>query len=69
MKINIMNFSILIYRLGVNIKDADERTPIHSAFRSSNNLNPNKSNPEKQFNIDTDLGNKVFQKFIHYFKN
>jgi len=53
----------------VNIKDADERTPIHSAFRSSNNSSPNKSNPEKQFNIDMDFGNKVFHKFIHYFKN
>jgi ankyrin repeat protein len=48
------------YRLGVNIKDAHDRTPIHSAFRSSNNLNTNNSNQEKKLNTETDFGNKVF---------
>ncbi len=52
------------YRLGVNIKDANDRTPIHSAFHSSTISNTNNSNPEKQFNIDMDFGNKVIHKFL-----
>jgi hypothetical protein len=49
-------------RLGVNIKDANERTPIHSAFRSSNNTNTNLSNSKEQFNTDEDFGKKVLNK-------
>ncbi len=50
---------IILYSnsFGVNIKDANDRTPIHSAFRSSNNI----SNTDDQFIIETDLGNEVFQ--------
>ncbi len=47
-------------RFGVNIKDVNDRTPIHSAFRLSNNI----SNNENQFEIETDFGNKVLNKYI-----
>ncbi|CAF2395150.1 unnamed protein product [Rotaria sp. Silwood2] len=47
------------FKLGVNIKDAHYRTPIHSAFRSSNNLNTNNSTLEKQFDVDINFGDKI----------
>ena len=53
--------------MGVNIKDAHGRTPIHSAFRSSNNLNTNNSKSEKQLDMELDIGNKVFDFFIYSF--
>ncbi|CAF2821950.1 unnamed protein product [Rotaria sp. Silwood2] len=40
---------------GVNIKDENDRTPIHSAFRSSNHI----SHTENQFIIETDFGNQI----------
>ena len=42
-------------RLGVNIKDANDRTPIHSAFRSSNKT----SNTDNQLQTENDFGNIV----------
>ncbi|CAF0870230.1 unnamed protein product [Adineta steineri] len=55
----IILLSNIAFKLGVNIKDAYGRTPIHSAFRSSNNSNSNKSNIEKPFDIENDLGDKI----------
>ena len=43
----------------MNIKDANGRTPIHDAFRSSVKMNVDKTNPEKRLQIDSDFGNKV----------
>ncbi len=48
-------------RFGVNIKDTNDRTPIHCAFRSSKNL----SKIENQFQIETDFGDKVLKKYIY----
>jgi hypothetical protein len=50
---------LFYYRLGVNIRDEHGRTPVHSAFRLSNNSNSNKSAPEKLFDVDIDFGSKV----------
>ena len=47
------------FSFGVNIKDANGRTPIHDAFRSSVKMNVDKTNPEECFQIDTDFGIKV----------
>ncbi|CAF0926376.1 unnamed protein product [Rotaria sp. Silwood1] len=47
------------FKLGVNIKDAHDRTPIHSAFRSSNNLNINNTTSEKQSDISRYFGDKI----------
>lgn len=58
--LEIYFLSLRSYRVGVNIKDANNRTPIHATFRSSNNLNQSKSNPGQLFNIDADFGDKVF---------
>jgi hypothetical protein len=42
-------------RFGVNIKDENDRTPIHSVFRSSTTI----ANVQGQLRIETDFGNQV----------
>ncbi|CAF1205520.1 unnamed protein product [Rotaria sordida] len=54
LNICLILLSNIEFELGINIKDAHDRTPIHSAFRSSNN-----STSEKQFNIDINFGDKI----------
>ena len=58
-----------INRFGVNIKDAHERTPIHSAFYSSNASNLRSSKLEGQFNPEIHFGDKVSYESIHIFQN
>jgi hypothetical protein len=48
----------------VNIKDENGRTPIHSAFRLSNNSNSNKSESETIFDVDIDFGSKVLDRLF-----
>ncbi|CAF3672911.1 unnamed protein product [Rotaria sordida] len=51
----VMLLSNIKFVFGVNIKDENGRTPIHSAFRSSNNI----SNIENQFMTEIDFGNQI----------
>ncbi|CAF4155628.1 unnamed protein product [Rotaria socialis] len=55
----LMLLSSIDFRFGINIKDANGRTPMHSAFRPSNLLNTNSSKQEKPFDIETDFDNKI----------
>ncbi|CAF3944056.1 unnamed protein product, partial [Rotaria magnacalcarata] len=55
----LMLLSSIDLRFGVNIKDANGRTPMHSAFRPSNILNTNSSKQEKPFDIETDFDKKI----------
>ena len=60
----IIVIPMLLYRLGLSIKDENGRTPIHSAFRLSNNSNNNRLEAEKVFDIDMDFGDKVIDTFL-----
>ncbi|CAF3407987.1 unnamed protein product [Rotaria sp. Silwood1] len=51
----LMLLSNIKFVFGANIKDENDRTPMHSAFRSSNKI----SNIENQFIIETDFGNQI----------
>ncbi|CAF0925386.1 unnamed protein product [Adineta ricciae] len=52
--------SNIAFASGVNIKDANHRTPLHSAFRSSSrNMNTNELGPEQQFQPESDFGDEI----------
>ncbi|UJR28363.1 hypothetical protein I4U23_009606 [Adineta vaga] len=60
LNICLILLSNIAFEIGVNIKDENGRTPLHSAFRLSNtSTNTNESNLEKQFNPETDFGDKI----------